>query len=55
VRSLELNQAEEKMRKLVLVCCFSFLFGSMALAQKPIAVQWNCGQPAPMNSLDAGD
>lgn len=43
------------MRKLILVCCFSFLSASMALAQGPVAVQWNCAQPAPVNSLDAGD
>ena len=55
MRSLELNQTEEKMRKLVLVCGFSFLSAPMALAQGPVAVQWNCAQPAPVNSLDAGD
>ena len=55
MRSLELNQMEERMRKLVLVCGFSFLSASMALAQGPVAVQWNCAQPAPVNSLDAGD
>ena len=43
------------MRRIVLVCCFSFLPASMALAQQPVAVQWNCAQPAPVNSLDAGD
>lgn len=42
------------MRKLVPVCCFSFLSGSLALAA-PVAVQWKCAQPAPVNSLDAGD
>ena len=54
------------MRKVVLVCCFSLLSASMALAQPvaakvmaltqgPVAVQWTCAQPAPVNSLDAGD
>ncbi len=54
------------MRKLVLVCCFSFLSAAlavaqpvaakvMALTQGPVAVTWNCAQPAPVNSLEAGD
>ncbi len=55
MRSLETNQTEEKMRKLILVCGFSFLSAAGALAQGRVAVQWNCAQAAPVNSLDAGD
>ena len=43
------------MRKAVLLRCFSFLPAPLALAQGPVAVQWNCAQPAPVNSLAAGD
>jgi len=43
------------MRKLLLVWCFLLLSASVALAQGKIASQWNCGQPAPAHSLDAGD
>jgi len=54
MRSLEPTK-RRKRRKLILVCGFSFLSAAGALAQGRVAVQWNCAQAAPVNSIDAGD
>src|SRR5436853_7568286 len=49
------QQKEERMKKMCLVLCLVCLVSSVALAQGKTNVQWKCDKPSDQHSIPVGD
>jgi len=51
----DVQQKEERMKKMCLVLCLVCLVSSVALAQGKTNVQWKCDKPSDQHSIPVGD
>src|SRR5713226_2611606 len=51
----DVQQKEERMKKMCLVLCLVCLVSSVALAQEKTNVQWKCDKASDQHSIPVGD